>query len=88
VPWNDPKRRRLQARLAANARWSKAGQRERQAQADKMTKGKVAKYLAEIDPDGNLTPDELAQQLANRLEAEMARLTLARRPKGDGSDAA
>ena len=84
VPWTDRKRRKLAARMAANERWARASQHDRQAQSAKMAEGKRAKWAKEIDPDGTLSADELTQQLANRQQAEMARLTLARKPqRGD-----
>ena len=84
VPWTDRKRRKLAARMAANERWARASARERQAQAARMNEGKRAKWTQEIDPDGTLSADELTQQLANRQAAEMARLTLSRKPqRGD-----
>jgi hypothetical protein len=62
-------------------------QAERQAQARRMTEGKEALWAKEIDPDGTLSPDELAQQLAARWRAHMSAVRLARKRRG-GDDAA
>ena len=85
VPWHDRKRRKDQARLAANTRWANADKRERETQARKMADGKRAKWALEIDPDGTMDPVELTKRLDNRHSLEMSKVRLAR---GGSHDAA
>lgn len=61
----------LRARLAANTRWSAPGARTHQA--DK----RLARFAAEVDPDGKLPEDERMTLARQRRTAHMQRLALA-----------
>jgi hypothetical protein len=51
-----PEQRRLRAKIAANARWSKYMARE--DQADAARSAIFARLERQVDPDGELPPDE------------------------------
>ena len=67
-----PEQRRLRARIAANARWSRP-----MARADQATAARAAIFARlerQVDPPGLLTPQERAALLpsaARRLGAEL-----------------
>jgi hypothetical protein len=77
----------LRARLAANTRWSAPGARA--VQSDK----RLARYIAEVDPDGKLPENERLALAKQRRRADMQRLALisskarATRKAGDGDAA-
>ena len=67
----------LANQAAAYERWARTPQAEREASARRGQAGLLAKFEAEVDPDGTLPPAERARQ-ANRLRrAHMAKLALA-----------
>jgi hypothetical protein len=73
-----PEQRRLRAQIAANARWSRYMAREDQAAAARSAI--FARLEREVDPDGQLPPDErarlvksAARELSGRLNAAKAR---------------
>lgn len=53
-----PEQRRLRAQITANARWSKARAREKQAAAAR--EAIYTRLKREVDPDDLLPPDQLA----------------------------
>ena len=65
-----PEQRRLRARIAANARWSRPVARADQADAARTA---IAMRIErEVDPEGQLPPDQraaLARAAARRLSA-------------------
>ena len=61
----------LRARIAANTRWSSPGART--GQADK----RLARFAAEVDPDGKLPEDERIALARQRRRAYMQALALA-----------
>jgi hypothetical protein len=67
-----PEQRRLRARIAANARWSRAMARPDQANAARSAM--IARLERQVDPAGALAPDEkavLVRAAARRLGAEL-----------------
>jgi hypothetical protein len=61
-----PAQRSMRARIAANTRWSRDG--ERKANAERAQRGLLAKFEAEVDPDGVL-PE--AERLHRATEARL-----------------
>lgn len=80
----DSKASSLAGQVGANARWARADEAERSKQSKAMLAGKRAKAIAAIDPEGQLTPDQLEKRLISHQRAEMARLTLARLRRKEG----
>jgi hypothetical protein len=73
-----PEQRRLRARIAANARWSRP--MARADQADAARSAIFTRLERQVDPNGLLCPDEravlvraAARQLSARLNAARAR---------------
>ena len=73
-----PEQRRLRAKIAANARWSRP--MARADQADAARSAIFARLEREVDPEGKLPPDErallvraAARQLSARLNSVKAR---------------
>ena len=67
-----PEQRRLRARIAANARWSRP--MARADQADAARTAMTTRLEREVDPAGQLQPDQraaLARAAARRLSAEL-----------------
>lgn len=68
-----PEQRRLRAKAAALARWSRE---DGQAQAIKAQNGLLAKFEREVDPEGVLTPAERRTRALRARRAHMASLAL------------
>jgi hypothetical protein len=86
-----PEQRSLRARIAANTRWSKDGNRK--ANAERAQRGMLAKFEREIDPDGVLPEKERRRRAENARQAHMQRMALASSKaraarKAGGDDAA
>jgi hypothetical protein len=67
-----PEQRRLRAQIAANARWSRYMAREDQAAAARAAL--VARLEREVDPAGQLDPQQraaLVKSAARRLSAQL-----------------
>jgi hypothetical protein len=67
-----PEQRRLRAKIAANARWSKCMAREDQADAARAAI--FARLERQVDPKGELPPDvraALVKNAAKKLSAEL-----------------
>jgi hypothetical protein len=67
-----PEQRRLRAKIAANARWSRP--MARADQADTARSAMIARLERQIDPTGILAPDQravLVRAAARRLAAEL-----------------
>jgi hypothetical protein len=67
-----PEQRRLRAKIAANARWSRP--MARADQADAARSAILARLEREVDPAGTLSPDEravLVRAAARKLSAEL-----------------
>ena len=67
-----PQQRRLRARIAANARWSRPMAREDQAAAARSAMH--TRLERQVDPDGSLAPEMraiLIRAAARRLGAEL-----------------
>jgi len=71
---SDPAQRRLIAKVAANARWSKAGARKRQAL--KVEFARYRQAVEAVDPEGRMRPQELRQAVAAYERERAARLSL------------
>jgi hypothetical protein len=67
-----PEQRRLRAKIAANARWSRP--MARADQADAARSAILSRLEHEVDPAGTLSPDEravLVRAAARKLSAEL-----------------
>ena len=67
-----PEQRRLRSRIAANARWSRP--MARADQADAARAAMTTRLEREVDPAGQLQPDQraaLARAAARRLSAQL-----------------
>lgn len=71
-----PAERTMRAKIAANARWAKATQSEREAQGKTARAGFDARFEDEVDPNRTLPPEERARRAANAKRAHMQRLAL------------
>jgi len=67
--------RRLRAQIAANTSW--ANTTDRTARTAAATAATMARFEAEVDPDGTLPAEERARRAENLRKAHMARLALA-----------
>jgi hypothetical protein len=67
-----PEQRSLRARLAAHDSWARTV--DRKARTAKARKARLHRIVAEVDPDGTLSPEVRAQMVQSRLRADMARL--------------
>ncbi len=72
-----PAERKLRASLAAHTRWANTSTAERRRQADRGHAALLAKFAAEVDPAGTMTPEERDKLARNRYAAHMKRLALA-----------
>jgi hypothetical protein len=74
-----PEQRRLRAQLAANARWSRPMSREDQADAARAA---IHQRLErEVDPLGQLPPDERDRRIRSAARALSVKLNLAKARK-------
>jgi hypothetical protein len=67
-----PAQRSMRARIAANTRWSRDG--ERRANAERAQRGLLAKFETEVDPDGVLPEAERIRRAKAARRAHMQRL--------------
>lgn len=74
-----PEERRLRARIAANARWSRPRAREDQASAARAAI--FARMEQEVDPEHRLPPDKRAVLVDAAIRRLGARLRLAKASK-------
>jgi hypothetical protein len=74
-----PEQRRLRAQIAANARWSRYMARE--DQADAARSAIIARLEREVDPEGQLPPDERAKLVTAAARELSARLNTAKARK-------
>lgn len=84
-----PTERTLAARAAAYTRWSQTV--DRTAATEPMRKGFLAKYEAQVDPDGVLAPKERtrrAEMARKAFMADIARRSVASRRKAKEAKAA
>lgn len=70
-----PTERSMAAQVANHVRWSR--EPDRKAATAPARKGLEAKWIAEIDPDGVLSPAELERRLRSARSAHMRRMSLA-----------
>lgn len=75
-----PEQRRLRAKIAANARWSKPFAREDQSSALKAAAEE--RYRQQVDPDGTVPPHLLEPLIAAAKRAHSARMNMAKANKG------
>lgn len=66
--------RSMVARIAANSRW--ATEPDRRAATRPGTDGLLARFEREVDPNGELTPDERRRRALSARKAHMQRLAL------------
>ena len=76
-----PAQRRAAAQVAAHTRW--ANEEDRKAAMQPALRGQELRFAREVDPDGVLTPEELATRIENAKAAHMARMRLARARKAN-----
>lgn len=69
-----PAQRSLRAKLAAHSRWAKTG--DRRAAIEPAMRGQWAALARQVDPDGQLSPDELHQRVKSAMAAKMHGLAL------------
>jgi len=81
-----PEQRRLRAKIAANARWSKYMARE--DQADAARSAMLARLERQVDPSGELPPDERAKLVKAAGRELSARLNAAKTSKRASSTSA
>ncbi len=77
MPELTPAERSLRASLAAHTRWAGTPTADRRRQADRGQAALLAKFAAQVDPDGRLTPNERDKLARNAYQAHMKRLALA-----------
>jgi hypothetical protein len=71
-----PEQRRLRAQIAANTRWSRPMSREDQADAARAAI--YERFEREVDPLGELPPDERDRRVRSAARALSARLNSAK----------
>ncbi len=76
MPALSPEQRKLRASIAAHSRWSKTPTAERTRQAERGQAGLLARFGAEVDPQGVLPPEECDKLARNAYQAHMKRLAL------------
>lgn len=74
-----PAQRRLRAQVAANARWSRPMSREDQADAARTAM--YERLMRQVDPSGELPPDERERRVHSAARALSAKLNLAKTRK-------
>jgi hypothetical protein len=74
-----PEQRRLRAQLAANCRWSRPMSREDQADAARSAMHQ--RLEQQVDPFGELPPDERDRRVRSAARALSAKLNLAKASK-------
>lgn len=67
-----PEQRKLRAKLAAQARWSKPGARGHQSAV--IRDRRLQHYEQQVDPDGTLTPEERRACAKSAASEHMTRL--------------
>jgi hypothetical protein len=65
----------MAGQVAAHTRWSRT--KDRTAATAPARQARIAKLAAEIDPDGELTPAEMAERIASAQKAHMKGMALA-----------
>jgi hypothetical protein len=74
-----PEQRRLRAQVAANTRWSRPMARE--DQADAARSALYARLEREVDPRGDLPPDERDRRIRSAARALSAKMNSAKAGK-------
>lgn len=72
-----PAHRSLVGKVAAHTRWAQTTRDERRAATAAATKGREASWARKADPEGRMTPEELAEAVARMKSAHYARMALA-----------
>lgn len=82
-----PAERSLRASIAAHTRWANTSAADRRRQADRGHAALLAKFAAQVDPDGTLTVAEREKRAQNAYAAHMKRLAFAssRARRGDAA---
>lgn len=73
-----PGERRDHARRAAQSRWATVRPTERKDAMQPAVRGLEARFIKQVDPEGVLTPEELAICVENARQAHMAKMRMAR----------
>lgn len=72
-----PAQRSLMSQVGNHTRWSRAASKAARKAGTAPARASLhQQWAAEADPDGTLTPDELAEAISQRQKAHMARMTL------------
>lgn len=75
-----PAERKLRAKLAANARWSKPMAREDQAEASR--RALIRRFEKQVDPAQELAEEERERLAKNAAKTHSARMNMAKIKKG------
>lgn len=67
----------LNGKLGAHTRWGRASRADRQRQANALAEGLQAKFEAEADPEGVLSPQERAEKADHLRRAHLLRASRA-----------
>jgi hypothetical protein len=71
------KHRSLIGKAVAFTRWAGTTKDERRAATSAATKGREASWARKADPEGRMTPEELAEAVERMKKAHYARMQLA-----------
>lgn len=80
-----PQQRKLRASIAAQTRWAKPGERERQSRT--IREARIRRHELLVDPAGALDPKERRLCAEASMKAEMTRLALKAAKRGRGDSA-
>ncbi|GAA2696326.1 hypothetical protein [Actinoplanes palleronii] len=71
-----PAQRSLVGSIAANTRWAQTTRAERQAATAAATEGRKKSWEQKADPEGRMTPDELAEAVTRLKKAHYSLMAL------------
>jgi hypothetical protein len=83
-----PAQRSLVGKAGAYTRWARMTKDERRAATAAATRGREKSWERKADPDGRMTPDELADAVTRLKKAHYARMQLASAQARTGRKAA
>jgi hypothetical protein len=72
-----PAHRSLVGKVAANTRWAQTTKDERRAATAPATEGRRRSWERKADPEGRMTPEELADAVERLKKAHYSRMALA-----------
>lgn len=71
-----PAHRSLVGQVAAHTRWAQTTREERKAATAAATEGRRKSWERKADPDGRMTPDDLAEAVARLKKAHYSLMAL------------